>query len=324
MARKNTSMKQYTDLSIISNNAYKLADLIEAGHYQNIFYYEFHEEVDPTKIWNCLEGLDAFSQHAEDSYKIFFSYGYVDELPAVIHVALKVGDEWFIAKDCGSNYYLGFGPSGILKLRKACANKGVMGFVSEENFDDWINKKFGKPRKPLASERKNQNATQFKKICRKLEHLTVDMQNQPQEYQGMNEENIRAKMKTPLSAIFQGRVFAEAKNCKGKTDILIKTKDGLNEHIFELKVWSGIKTLQEAIAQLSGYLSWHNNYCGIVVFSYNKSFTSVLEEVEKYLQANYKLTHREKANEFSFKMSHDKDDKKTVDVHLVLINLKCT
>lgn len=55
---------------------------------------------------------------------------------------------------------------------------------------------------------------------------------------------------TPLNVTFKGRTNAEAKNCKGKTDILVKTKDGLNEHIFELKVWNGIETLQK---QLSNY-----------------------------------------------------------------------
>lgn len=316
-------MTLFTDLSIISNNAYKLADLIEGGHYNNIFYYEFHEEVSPDGIHNCLSGLKAFQERASDSYKIFFSYGYVDELPAEIHVAVKIADEWFIAKDCGSNYYLGFGPSGILKMRKACASKGVMGFVSDENFDDWIKNKFGNPRKPLATERKNQDANQFKTICTKLGHLTVDMQNQPQEYQGLNEENIRAKMKTLLSIIFQGRIFAEAKNCKGKTDILIKTKDGLNEHIFELKVWEGIKTLEKALKQLCGYLGWHNNYCGIIVFCYRKSFTNILNEAEKYLQANFSFSYREKENEFRFRMPHQNDENKNVETHLVFINLNC-
>ncbi|MEQ8477792.1 hypothetical protein [Fulvivirga sp.] len=315
-------MKSFTDLSIISNNAYKLAELIENGHYNNIFYYEFHEEVNPEGIWNCLEGLEEFQKRADDSYKIFFSYGYVDELPAVIHIAVNIADEWFIAKDCGSNYYLGFGPTGILRMRNACLNKGIMGFVSDENFDDWLQNKFGKTPKPLVTDGKNQDANQFKRICAKLEHLTVDMQNQPQEYQGLNEENIRAKIKTPLNVIFQGRVFAEAKNYKGKTDILIKTKDGLNEHIFELKVWDGIKTLKDAIDQVGGYLGWHNNFCGIIVFSYHKNLTTILDKTEEYLQENFSSVNRNKENEFRFRMPHQNDDKKNVETHLVFINLK--
>ncbi|MCX6327785.1 MAG: hypothetical protein NT144_14250 [Bacteroidia bacterium] len=44
-------------------------------------------------------------------------------------VAVKVANEWFIAHNCGSNYYLGYGPTGILKLREACANKNIAGFL---------------------------------------------------------------------------------------------------------------------------------------------------------------------------------------------------
>ncbi len=315
-------MIPYTDLTALSDNAYKLAKLVEGGHYTNIFYYEFHEEVNPDGIYNCLEGLEEFQNRSTGTSEIFFHEGYVDEQPAVIHVALKVGDEWFIAKECGSNFYLGFGPRGILKLRDACVSRGVMGFALDERLDDWIENKFGQPR-IQQEDRKNQDAGEFKVICRKLAHLTVDMQGQPQEYQGLNEENIRARMKTSFNVSFEGRVFAEAKSCKGRTDIFIQTTDKLNEHIFELKVWDGIKTLKDAIEQLQGYLAYHNNHCGIVMFSYKKSFTSVLNEVDKYLKEKYSEVDRKNENEFDFLMVHDKDEQKKVAVHLVLINLRC-
>jgi hypothetical protein len=318
-------MTTYTDLSIYTDNAYKLADLVDGGHYDNIFYYEFHEEVDPKGIYDCIEGLKKFQKQASDSYKIFLSYDYVDELPAVIHVALKVRDEWFIARECGSNFYLGYGPSGILKLRKACADKNVTAFASDENFDDWIKKKFGKPGKPLAYERKSADTLQFEKLCKALRYLTVDMQRRPQQFQGLTEENIRDKMLTPINVSFKGRGHAESKNRKGKTDILVRTKDGLNEHIFELKVWKGISTLEEAIEQLLGYISSHNNYCGIIMFSYNKNFTAVLGEAEKYLQEKNYFDKREKfiENEFRFRLPHQTDIGKSVQTHLTFINLNC-
>ena len=136
-------MTTYQVISIVKNNAYRLAELINGGHYSNILYYEFHEVVDPTGIFNCLEGLDAFSERSAVFYKIFLSYGYVDEEPAIIHVAVKLADKWFIAHDCGSNYYLGYGPTGILKLREACANKNVAGFASDDNFDECVKLKCG-------------------------------------------------------------------------------------------------------------------------------------------------------------------------------------
>ena len=316
----------YQDISIVTNNAYRLADLINGGHYNNILYYEFHEVVDSSESFNRLEGLESFSECSANFYKIFLSYGYVDREPAIIHVAVKLAEEWFIAHNCGSNFYLGYGPRGILKLREACANKNVAGFASDNNFEEWLKMKFGSMKKPLKLDRKSIDQLQFEKLIKSIQFLTNDMQRRPEQYQGLKEENIRDRMLTPINVTFKGRGNAEAKNCKGKTDILVKTKDGLNEHIFELKVWNGIDTLKEAIEQLQGYLSWHNNYSGIIMFCYKIDFTDILNKTEKYLTENFHFDKREKyiPNEFRFRLRHPADRFKYIDTHLTFINLKIT
>lgn len=317
-------MTTYQDISLVTNNAYKLADLIKGGDYNNILYYEFHEMVDRAGIFNCKEGMDVFSERSADFYKIFLSYIYVDEEPAIIHVAVKLADEWFIAHDCGSNYYLGYGPTGILKLREACANKNVAGFASDDKFEEWLKLKFGSSKKSSKSDKKSVDQLQFERLIKSVQFLTNDIQRRPEEYQGLKEENIRDRMLTPINVTFKGRGNAEAKNCKGKTDILVKTKDGLNEHIFELKVWDGIDTLKEAIEQLQGYLSWHNNYCGIIMFCYKSDFTSILKKVEQHLTNNFNFGKRESfiQNDFRFKLQHPTDKFKHIETHLTLINLK--
>ena len=148
-------MTSYQEISIITDNAYKLASLINGGYYDNILYFEFHEEVDPTTIYNCLEGLNAFRERSEKFYENFISYIYVDELPAIIHVAVKIANEWFIARDCGANFYTGYGPMGILELRKACANNKIAAFVFHEEFNQWIIKKFGVSGKSKKDDKKN-------------------------------------------------------------------------------------------------------------------------------------------------------------------------
>jgi len=265
----------YQDISLVTDNAYKLAESINGGHYNNILYYEFHEIVDPSGIYDCLEGLEDFRKCSNDYYKIFLSYDYIDNEPATIHVAIKLANEWFIAQDCGANYYLGYGPNGILKLREACANKNIASFASTESFENWIEQKFDSPKKTKKSNKKNDDKRQFEKLIKGIQYLTSEMQRRPEQYQGLTEENIRDRMLVTLNPVFKGRGNAEAKNCKGKTDILVRTSDGLNEHIFELKVWNGIKTLEETILQLQSYLSWHNNYCGIIMFCYNSNFTLI-------------------------------------------------
>ncbi|HET6244827.1 MAG: hypothetical protein H0V01_10730 [Bacteroidetes bacterium] len=317
-------MTRYHDISIVTNNAYRLAELINGGCYTNILYYEFHEVVDPTGIYNCLEGLEAFSERSISFYKIFFSSGYIDVQPANIHIAVKLEDEWFIAHDCGSNYYLGYGPTGILKLREACANKNIASFASEDKFEEWLKLKFGSPKKLTISDKKSIDQLQFEKLIKATQFLTNDMQRRPLQYQGLNEENIRDLMLTPINVTFKGRGNAEAKNCNGKTDILVKTKDGLNEHIFELKVWNGIGTLKETIEQLLGYLGWHNNFCGIIMFCYKINFTNILKTAEEHLREYYNFDKSERyiPNEFRFRLQHPTDKFKHIETHLTFVNLK--
>ena len=138
-----------------------------------------------------------------------------------------MADEWFIAYDCGSNYYLGYAPTGILKLREACAKNNVAGFASEDNFEEWLSQKFGSQKKLSKSDKKSIEQLQFVKLIKSISFFTNDMQRRPEQYQGLKEENLRGRMLTPLNVSFNGRGNAEAKNCMGKTDILVKTKDGL-------------------------------------------------------------------------------------------------
>ncbi len=316
-------MNTYQDISVISDNAYQLAEIINGGHYNNILYYEFHEIVDKTSLFNWENELEIFSNRSIDYYKIFLSYYNADDEPAIIHVALKLGDEWFVAHDCGSNFYNGYGPTGILKLREACANNNILGNVSDESFDNWIKEKF-RSNKNSVNSKKSKDQLQFEGIIKQVQYLTSEMQNKPQEYQGLKEESIRDKMMTPLNVVFKRKGSTEAKSVKGKTDILIKTKDGLNEHIFELKVWRGKKSLVETIKQLQGYLSWHNNYCGIIMFCYNDGFTSILNLAEDFLKEHYNFGKREKytPNEFRFRLQHPTDKLKHIETHLTFINLK--
>jgi len=317
-------MLTFTDLTIVSDCCYKLSELILSGHYNNIFYYEFHQEVDPESNYNSLEGLKAFTNRSQDFYEIFISTGWIDEFPARIHIALKVGDEWFIARDIGSNFYLGYGPTGILKLREACSKKKITAFAPNENFDDWIKNKFEESKIPNLQNPNYNDTIQFEKLCETIRLMTSEIQRRPEQYQGLTEENIRDRMLTPINIAFNGRGNAESKNRKGKTDILVRTEDGLNEHIFELKVWSGIKTIEQTIEQILSYISWHNNYCGIIIFCYNKNYSAILNATEKFLKEKFGYNKRKKylENEFCFRLTHQTDSKKTILTNLFFINLR--
>ena len=59
---------RFQDLSGIPDAAYEIAAMINSGNYTNILVYEFHEEVDGTKILNCEAGLEGFRERSKDSY----------------------------------------------------------------------------------------------------------------------------------------------------------------------------------------------------------------------------------------------------------------
>ena len=317
-------MKIIEDISLITDNSYRIAEIINGGQYNNILYYEFHEQVNPQKMHNCIEGLELFSERSNEYYKIFLSQGMVDENPAIIHIVVKLSNIWFIARDCGSNFYMGYGPTGILKLREACFNRNILGLVFEGNFEEWLIQNFDSSHLDLINQKENIDHIQFNKLIKSLRYLAVDMQRRPEQFKGLKEENIRDRMITPINMSFEGRGNAEAKSCKGKTDILVRTSDGLNEHIFELKVWRGIKDLIDAIEQLKGYLCWHNNYSGIIMFCYNSNFTEILNKAEQYLISEFGFDKRQKyiQNEFRFKLTHPTDEYKSIETHLLFINLK--
>lgn len=337
-------MKEYQDLSLVSDAAYRLAELIDGHHYDNIIVYEFHEAINPAAAFNSESGLESFRErnYEKGIYQNFLTPGLIDDFPAIIHIAIKISSVWFFAEDCGSNYYLGFGPSGIIALREACHKNGVRIFALDEPFKEWKKKlvgadstnsdeKISKRRSKKESSSKTdinhseiREGKQFKKIIQSIQHLTTTMQDEPKAYQGMNEENIRDKMFTPLNVIFKGRVSREAKNCKGKTDISITTSDGKSKHIFELKVWSGPKSLKDAITQLRGYLSSHHNYAGLIVFCYENEFTALLEKAKQVLIKEYKYLPSDSysKNEFRFNLSHPTDSQQIIQTHLTMINLK--
>lgn len=315
-------MTGFIDISPIPENAYKMAEIIETGNYQDILYFEIHEEVNESEIANCKEGLAAFQELAKEFNRGFLSYNQMDDLPADIHIAVKVAGEWYIAKDCGANYYLGYGPMGILKIREACSKKAIVSIIFEGSFDKWVKNKFARTTKVLENKPKNKASTEFQRICKRLEFLTIDMQTHPEQFQNLSEENIRDRMLVTLNPIFHRRCHAESKSRKGKTDILIRAKNGLSEYIFELKVWDGLKTFDNAINQLSSYLSWHNELCGLIIISYAKNFSDVLDKTKNHIIKkfrNFRVGPLD--NELSFRMLHQTDVGKWIEVRVFLINL---
>ena len=72
----------------------------------------------------------------------------------------------------------------------------------------------------------------------------------------------------------------EAFSKSGKTDILLRVRDGV-VLVAECKFWHGAKKYGETIDQLFGYLTWRQTYGIVITFSKNKGLTGVAEAAKE-------------------------------------------
>lgn len=313
-------MTRYQDLSPEPHFGHTVAKWISGGNYSDVALYEFHRTVDPTGIWNCEEGYQAFVELSEPYYK--FILGGVDYSPEVISVAVKLGGEWLICHDCGCNYYTGHGPQGILALRKACVAKEASIISRYQDMEEWLVERFGPPTGSKANQARKRESIQFEKVVKSLQYFCADLPRR-REVLGMllKEEQLRDHMLPMLNGAFQGRCNGEAKNGQGKTDILVRTKDGKNEHIFELKVWHGLQSISEAIKQLSRYMTWNNEHAGIILLVHEHGFSAILKKVADGLAKNPMViaAHEHEQTSFRFKLKYPSDSERLAIIHLEVV-----
>ncbi|WP_276133071.1 hypothetical protein [Polluticoccus soli] len=312
---------QIFDLSAKPDAAYKLAETISEVLISDITIYEFHQEVNPEGILNCENGHRLFREKTSNFYQRFVSFGLssLDEFPAIIHIAVKIGDQWFLAEDCGSNYYMGYGPGGIYRLREAACKKGALLLHTDADFRKWVNGI--SPKKHLKEARKDKEENDFNRIIKQMMVFAYTAQDQRQTFRQMKEEQLRDYIIPIFTSRF--KAYGEVKCGEGKTDIRIDVKNSDHSYIFELKIWKGVKTLQDAIDQLQRYISWHHHFGGIVVFYKENQFTQTYKTATEYLKANYQTIELDNSRkqELAVKCAYNSDSQKLITIHFIFICL---
>lgn len=323
---------KYIDLSKHADSAYRIAELIDSSFYDNVLVYEFHNHIAGSLYDNYEKGLESFRERSEEYYSSFIPQYLADGFASIIGVAVKISNEWVVVEDAGSNFYLGYGPGGILELRKSCFKRGVKIFYfSDVTIQDWMQEMGFTRESTRINNKKAKNkvsdaeAKYFKKIVNAFAYYTNAMQSDRIAYQNIGEETIRDKMMPSLAGIFQGQASAETKKGKGYTDILITSKKYPLEFIFELKKWKGPRSINETLQQLKGYLGHHNNYVGIIFYCYNKDFTSIIQSAEKQLKGDYRLEEMDDSQQqLRVIVNDESDSQKKITVHIFFINLFTT
>lgn len=136
----------------------------------------------------------------------------------------------------------------------------------------------------------------------------------------LKEEQIRDLLLLGLNAQFEGAAGGELFNGEGRTDILIRVNDR-NIFIGECKVWSGPKTMDEALDQLFRYLVWRDTKAAILLFIRRKDVTAVIEKaiakIEEHPYYKRSRPHQSLDEQFEFTM-HAQDDVER-EIHLTLV-----
>lgn len=313
-------MTQYQDLSSEPHFGHVVAKWIAGGKYSDVVLYEFHRTVNPAGIWNCENGYQDFVKLSQPYYE--FILGEVDNSPEVISIAVQLGGEWLICHDCGCNYYTGNGPRGILALREACVAIKASIISRHQDMEEWLAERFGPLSGSKALQARKRESVQFEKLVKSIQSFCADLPRRKDTIGlQLKEEQLRDQMLPMLNGVFKGRCNGEARNGRGKTDILVRTKNGRKEHIFELKVWKGVKSLRDALRQVSNYLTWHNDHAGILMLVRERGFSDILIKAEEVFRMDPRVTslHKHDKTSFRFMIKYPADPNKLITIHLELV-----
>jgi hypothetical protein len=125
----------------------------------------------------------------------------------------------------------------------------------------------------------------YDQILTILANMVRVMEQSPDAFAGMGEQDIRTHFLVQLNGQFEGRAAGETFHGSGKTDILLQEKDK-SIFVAECKFWDGPASLTAALDQLLDYVTWRDAKCALLLFNRNKDFSSVLAQIPGLLQSH--------------------------------------
>jgi hypothetical protein len=162
----------------------------------------------------------------------------------------------------------------------------------------------------------------YQDIINLIHHVGRTFEETPRTYAVHDEEELRDIILANLNIFYKasGETFRRS----GKTDIIISAEDRA-AFVAECKIWSGPKTVTDAIDQLLGYLTWRDCKTAIIIF--NKAaagFTSLLPKTQEALNSHARFVRIEKVadqGEWICVFKSKDDDSLLVRVCVFLFNL---
>jgi len=165
----------------------------------------------------------------------------------------------------------------------------------------------------------------FNAVLNLIDNSCRMFERTPLTFSKLEEEELRNVILSHLNGVFDGNAVGEAFSKRGKTDIYLPINKGA-VFIAECKYWKGAKTLESAVKQILGYLTWRNSFGVLILFSNRKNFTDILSTVDENIsKLNSYARGKEKIAENHIKAHHylPEDDKKFIEMHYLIYNLYC-
>jgi hypothetical protein len=123
----------------------------------------------------------------------------------------------------------------------------------------------------------------YEQILQVMGNMVRVMEQSPDAFADMKEEDLRTHFLVQLNGQFEGRASAETFRGSGSTDILLVEQDR-SVFLAECKFWRGPASLAAAIDQLLDYATWRDAKAALLIFSRNKEFSAVVEAVPGILR----------------------------------------
>jgi hypothetical protein len=170
------------------------------------------------------------------------------------------------------------------------------------------------------------NDDRYFEIIDYIIRLGRDFENYPELNANFNEERYRDYFLPFLNSVSAGySAKGEVFHSKGKTDILVWDKDGINLFIAECKIWRGEAYLLEGVTQLfTRYVNWRDEKAALIIFNQEvHNFSGVIDVATKALSAHAwcrKPGQSRTDCSWSYLFHHPADKERTIRLELILLN----
>ena len=163
----------------------------------------------------------------------------------------------------------------------------------------------------------------YEAILTVLSNMVQVMEQSPDAFAGMAEEDLRSHFLVQLNGQFEVGVTGETFRGSGSTDILLEQEDR-SVFLAECKFWNGPKSLGGAIDQLLDYAIWRDAKAALLLFNRNKDFSTVLDKIPAVIEGHVQVASRVTRigdTGFRFSLRHRDDPDRLITVTLLAFDV---